>query len=128
MSAPLALLALAVTFSVSGCGGSSSSDTSTTGAGRGGFFQSATVRACLKKQGVALPSFPRNGARRRPGGFGGPRTGTTPTRAPRGRFGGPGSARFAKLRKALRTCGVSFRGGPGGPPGQGAPPAGAPTS
>jgi hypothetical protein len=128
----LSALALAACGSDSTSSGSATtSPASARGPGTGrGFAQDPTVRACLQKQGIALPA-------RRPGGrppgaggrrYGGaPPTGTTTT--PRtGTNARPGSrgdrdpAQFAKLQAALKKCGVQMRGGrPGGAPPNGAP-------
>ena len=119
--------ALLVTLALAGCGGSSSSTdtnagasggagTAQTGGARRGFLQDPKVVACLKKQGVTVPS-----ARRGNGGTtdGQPPTGTN-RRPPSGQGSpnGPGSAQFQKLRAALQKCGVDFRGAPpnGQPP------------
>jgi hypothetical protein len=91
--------------------------------GFGGLASDPKVVACLKKEGVALPS---RGAR--PGGQGGgvPPAGGTGT-APNG--GSPGGARpggggqFQKVRDALKKCGITLPGRPGGAT-QGAPPSG----
>src|SRR5438093_755158 len=97
---------LALAGLVAGCGSSSngSSTSSTQQRGRG-FASDPKVVACLKKQGVTLPT-----RRGRPPGANGQRP------------GGAGSAQFQKLRAALQKCGVTppqpGQGGPGG----GAPP------
>jgi hypothetical protein len=122
----LAALAAAVILGLTACGGSSSAkagaSASTTPAvpGRGGFFGAARdpkVAACLKKQGVTLPT----GRAPRPNGT--PPAGRPRNRAPRG---GAFLQRFQKLRTALQKCGVKlptrpFNGPPGGaPPSSGA--------
>jgi hypothetical protein len=116
-------VAAAAVLGLAACGGGSSSTTSsttTTGAqaGRGGFLSAARdpkVTACLKKQGVTLPS-----GRSRQGNGGRPPTRTTPNGTPPAgggrRFGN--SAQFQKLRTALQKCGVKL---PAGPAGGGAP-------
>ena len=83
------------------------------------------MQACLKKQGVTVPS----GRSRRPNGTrtapnGTPPTSTTPGSPPRNSRRGGNSAQFQKLRAALQKCGVKLPTGPpgGGPPG-GVPPA-----
>jgi hypothetical protein len=119
-----ALGALLIVLCLAACGSdSNSSSTASTGAGAGqpgnarrGFLQDPKVVACLKKQGVTIPSGRR--------GNGGPPDGQPPTgtnrRPPSGQGSpnGPGSAQFQKLRAALQKCGVDFRGGPpsGQPP------------
>jgi hypothetical protein len=129
----VAISAVVIALGVSACGSdSNSSSTASAGAGanrpgngRGGFLQDPKVVACLKKQGVTLPS----GRRRGNGGLpnGGPPTGTdgqpptgTNRRPPSGQGtpNGPGSAQFQKLRAALQKCGVDIRGRPptGQPP------------
>jgi len=127
------LAALGLAACGSGSSSSSASAGSTTpqgGARGGGFFgaaQDPKVVACLKKQGVTLPT----GRFQRGNGSGQPATGTTPSGAPptsttpngpRRNFRG-NSAQFQKLRPALQKCGVKL---PTGPPGGGgaAPPAG----
>ena len=127
--------ALVVCLGLTACGGSSSSSGSGSstqpGAGRGpgfGFASSPKVAACLKKQGVTLPS----GGRRRQGGNGAPPTttnGVPPTttngRPPASGFRGRNPGQFQKLQKALKACGVTFpQGGPGGAPPNGQAPGG----
>jgi len=130
-----AISALVIALGVSACGSdSNSSSTASAGAGanrpgngRRGFLQDPKVVACLKKQGVTLPSGRR-------GGNGGPPNGRPPTgtdgqpptgtnrRPPSGQGApnGAGSAPFQKLRAALQKCGVDF----GGQPPNGQPPQG----
>jgi len=119
-----AISALVIALGVAACGSdSNSSSTASAGAGanqpgnaRRGFLQDPKVVACLKKQGVTIPSGRR--------GNGGPPNGQPPTgtnrRPPPGQGApnGPGSAQFQKLRAALQKCGVDFRGEPanGQPP------------
>jgi hypothetical protein len=122
--------ALVIALCVGACGGdSSSSSGANTGAGsaanppgngRRGFLQDPKVVACLKKQGVTIPSRPRgngppNGQNGQPptGTDGQPPTGTN-RRPPSGQGApnGPGSAQFQQLREALQKCGVDFRGRP----------------
>jgi hypothetical protein len=123
-----ALGAFLIVLCLGACG-SDSNTSSTAGAGAGanqpgnarrGLLQDPKVVACLKKQGVTVPSGRR--------GNGGPPNGQPPTgtnrRPPSGQDApnGPGSAQFQKLRAALQKCGVDFRGGPPNgqpPPGQG---------
>ena len=123
----LGALMLVAALIVAGCG-SSDSSTSTqaaAGQGRGGFQLTADQQACLKKQGVTLPTGARRGGQggfRRPTGQGGP-TGQRPTggRGPTGRRGptGAGGANFQKMQKAFAACGVQFGGGDGAPPAPG---------
>jgi hypothetical protein len=115
--------ALLIALLLAACG-SGSTTTTNASAGDGasrpdgarrGFLQDPTVVACLKKQGVTLPSRPRRGQGDAP-----PSGQSRPNRR-------PDSAQFQKLRAALQKCGVDFRGGPpnGQPPpqdqGQGTP-------
>ena len=110
--------ALVVALCVGACG-SDSNSTSTAGAGAGGtarrgFFQDPKVVACLKKEGVTVPSGRRRGNGGPPNGQNGqPPTGTN-RRPPSGQGApnGAGSAQFQKLRAALQKCGVDFRGRP----------------
>jgi hypothetical protein len=123
-----AVSALVIALGVAACGSdSNSSSTANAGAGasqpgngRRGFLQDPKVVACLKKQGVTIPSGPRgNGPPNAQDGQ--PPTGTN-RRPPSGQGGpnGPGSAQFQKLRAALQKCGVDLRGGaPNGQPPQG---------
>jgi hypothetical protein len=117
--------ALVIALCVGACGSDSNPSSSTNagaGNGRRGFLQDPKVVACLKKQGVTLPSRPRGNGGPPEGGNGQPPTGTN-RRPPSGQGGpnGPGSAQFQKLRAALQKCGVDFRGRPpnGQPQGQG---------
>jgi hypothetical protein len=119
--------ALLLALCVAACGSSGSKTSSNANAGAGqpggprrGFLQDPKVVACLKKQGVTIPS--------RPGGGGGPPgapNGQPPTdtnrRPPSGQGqpnSGSGSPQFQKLRAALQKCGVTFQGRPpnGQPP------------
>ena len=123
--------ALVAALCVGACG-SDSNSTSTASAGAGanapgnarrGFLQDPKVVACLKKQGVTIPSGRRGNGGPPNSQNGQPPTGTN-RRPPSGQGGpnGPGSAQFQKLRAALQKCGVTFRGRPpnGQPPqGQG---------
>jgi hypothetical protein len=114
----LACTLLAVVLASCGGGGGSGSGTTSSsnpqGAqqrrGFGALAGDPKVRACLQKQGVTLPSRP-NG----PGGNGGPPSGGG---TPGGRRPGQNSARFQKLQKALKACGVTLPApGQGGPAG-----------
>ena len=113
-----ALSALVIALCVAACGSDSNqSSGANTGAGatqpgngRRGFFQDPKVVACLKQQGVTIPSRPRPGNGQPPASGQG-----RPNRR-------PDSAQAQKLRAALQKCGVDFRGGPPNgqpPPGQG---------
>ncbi|UTI65484.1 hypothetical protein NBH00_04535 [Paraconexibacter antarcticus] len=107
------------------------------------------VAACLRKQGVRLPTGRRRPPRGSAGPYGGPGAGPGAGPPPAGagvppagagtppagarRFRRGGTAQFQQLRKALAACGVSVPQAPGGVPGAAAPatPAtttGAPTS
>jgi hypothetical protein len=96
------LLPALLIVGLSGCGGGGSSAATTQQPQRRGFvFNNPKVAACLKQQGVQVPSRPR-------GQFGRPPAGQAPRRRPPG-----GSARFQKLREALQKCGATpprFRG------------------
>lgn len=111
--------AILAVLSLAACGSSSTSTAASAGAGtsrqggaRRGFLQDPKVVACLKKQGVTAPSFPRRGNGGPPNGqppSGQPPSGQTrPNRR-------PDSGQFQKLRAALQKCGVDFgRRPPGG--------------
>jgi hypothetical protein len=109
--------ALLIALLLAACGSGSTTTTTNASAGNGtrrpdgarrGFLQDPKVVACLKKQGVTLPSRPRRGQGGPP-----PSGQSRPNRR-------PDSARFQQLRAALQKCGVDFRGGPpnGQPPPQ----------
>lgn len=124
----VALGALLLALCLAACGGSSPSTNSNAGAssgagqpggGRRGFLQDPKVVACLKKEGVTVPSRPRNGAP--PGGQNGQPPSGQDGQPPSGQGAPnrrPRSAQFGKLRAALQKCGVSFQGRPpdGQPP------------
>jgi hypothetical protein len=124
----VALGALLLALCLAACGGSSPSTNSTAGAGSGagqpgggrrGFRQDPKVVACLKKEGVAVPSRPRNGGA--PGGQNGQPPSGQDGQPPSGQGAPnrrPRSAQFEKLRAALQKCGVTFQGRPrdGQPP------------
>jgi|SRR5947209_5927600 len=96
LSAPVALIALAATVAVAGCGGGSSSSGTTTASNAlasGGGGRRAAIAACLKKQGLNLPQRPRGEGRGGPGLFGGG--------GRRRRFQNP------QFRAALRKCGIN---------------------
>jgi len=90
-----------VVVGLAACGSSSSDPGSTTTSGsaqqqqgaRRGIFSDPKVQACLKKAGVQLPQFRRNGQRPPGGGF-------------------RNSPEFQKLRDALQKCGVTPPNGP----------------
>jgi hypothetical protein len=124
--------ALLVVLSLAACGSDSSTSTGTNpgasnspGNARGGFLRDPKVVACLKQQGVIIPSRPRSGDGGAPGGQEGqPPSGQPPNGQPPSGQGGPNrdSAQMQKLRAALQKCGVDFgRGPPNGqsPQGQG---------
>jgi hypothetical protein len=108
---------VAAALGLGACGGGSSSSSNAgqpqQQAGRGAFLRDPKVLACLKKQGVTLPTF------RRPQNGQAP-NGQPPANRPRRNRD---SAQFQKLRAALQKCGVTLPngGGPGGgpPPNQG---------
>jgi hypothetical protein len=117
---------LIVSLGLTACGGDSSSSSTAAQAqqqghpgrnARGAFLQDPKVQACLKKQGVTIPTFrrPQNG-QQPPNGQ--PPNGQPPSGQRRDRNNGD----FEKLRAALQKCGVTFpnRGNGGGaPPNQG---------
>jgi hypothetical protein len=79
------------------------------------------VVACLKKEGVTIPSRPRGADGGPPGGQDGQPPSGQDGQPPSGQGapnGQPGSAPFQKLRAALQKCGVNFQGRPpnGQPP------------
>jgi hypothetical protein len=105
--ASAAVGALLLTLALVACGASSSSTetnagTARPGGARRGFLQDPKVVACLKKEGVTVPSRPRRAN-------GGPPSAQNRPRR---------SAQFQKLRAALQKCGVTFQGRPpsGQPP------------
>jgi hypothetical protein len=124
----VAVGALLLALCLAACGGSSPSTNSNAGAsagagqpggGRRGFLQDPKVVACLKKEGVTVPSRPRNGGP--PGGQNGQPPSGQDGQPPSGQGAPnrrPSSAQFQKLRAALQKCGVSFQGRPpdGQPP------------
>jgi hypothetical protein len=122
--------ALLIALCLAACGSSTPSTSSDANAGSGaaqpgsggsGFLQDPKVVACLKKEGVTLPSRPGGGNGGPPGGQNGQppsgENGQPPSgqRRPNRR---PDSAQFQKLRAALQKCGVTFQGRPpnGQPP------------
>lgn len=131
-SSSFAATALTVAFLATGltaCGGGSGSSPSSNANAAGqqqrrgpGFFNvSAKVRACLKKQGVTLPTggrrFNRPPNGQPPAGTNAqPPSGGAPQGAGRGN-----SAQFQKLRQALAKCGAQLPQG-GAPNGNGGPP------
>ena len=134
-SLPVCAAVLVIAVGVGACG-SDSNTTSTAspgaaatapGNGRRGSLQDPKVVACLKQQGVTIPSGRGGGNGGPPSGQNGqPQNGQPPTgtnrRPPSGQGApnGPGSAQFQKLRAALQKCGVDF----GGRPPNGQPPQG----
>jgi hypothetical protein len=124
--------ALLISLCLAASGSSNSSTTSNAnanagagatqpGGGRRGFLQDPKVVACLKKEGVTIPSRPRGGNGGPPGGQNGQPPSGQNGRPPSGQGqpnGRPGSAQFQKLRAALQKCGVTFQGRPpnGQPP------------
>jgi hypothetical protein len=121
---------LILALGLTACGGGSSSSSTAAQAqqqgqpgrnGRGAFLQDPKVQACLKKQGVTIPTFrrPQNG--QAPNGQ--PRNGQPPSgQAPNGQRRNRNNGDFEKLRAALQKCGVTFPNpgnGGGPPPGQG---------
>jgi hypothetical protein len=141
------VIALVLVLGLVACGGDSGSGSATTasqGANAGrNFLADPKVQACLKKQGVTVPSGRRpNGGNGQPpgdgsgqppaGGNGQPPAGGNeqppaggngqPPTATNGRPPGAqrNSAQFQKLRAALQKCGVTFpnRGNGAPPPSQ----------
>ena len=122
--------ALLLTLALAACGGSDSTTDTNAGAGAGaaqsgggprGFLQDPKVVACLKKEGVTVPSRPRGADGGPPGGRNGQPPSGQDGQPPSGQGapnGGAGSAQFQKLRAALQKCGVTFQGRPpnGQPP------------
>jgi hypothetical protein len=111
------VIALVIVLGLAACGGGSGSGSGTNASanqqpnGGRGFLSDPKVQACLKKQGVTVPS-----GGRRPNG-GGPPNGQPPGggngQPPTGTNGRPqggqgNSAQFQKLRAALQKCGVNF--------------------
>jgi hypothetical protein len=119
-AAAIAVLA-AATVALGACGSSSNASSSSAqptqqqGQQQGGgpfASLSASTRACVEKQGVTLPTGRRPGNGQPPNG-----------QPPAGTAGRPANSdRFAKMRAALKKCGVNL---PSRPPG-GGPPQGAP--
>jgi hypothetical protein len=118
--------ATAAALVLASCGGSSPSATTAAAArpaeGPGGFALTSQQRACLKREGVTLPTRP-SGNRRPPAGgappqgYGPPPDGAGPPQdgsgAPPAR-GGDDSSHFGRLRAAMQKCGITFRGRRGG--------------
>jgi hypothetical protein len=117
-AARLIVIVSVVAVGVAACGGGGSSGSASgsasssaqQGNGRRAGLRDPKVQACLKKQGVTLPSGRRPNGRPPSAGNGQPRT--RPNGSPRN------SAQFQKLREALQKCGVQFpnRGQNGAPP------------
>ena len=118
--------ALLIATGLAACGSSSSTSTNASaaapatrpgGRARRGFLRDPKVVACLKQEGVTIPSSPR-GANAPPGGDSG-QSGRPPSGQGR-RNRRPDSPQFQKLRAALQKCGVTFPGRPpNGQPAQG---------
>jgi hypothetical protein len=133
--APVALSTLTViaALGLSACGGSGGDAQGDSGSGSssgrqngGGPFaalQDKKVQACLKQQGVTVPTRPAGGQRpdgngQPPSGYGPPQNGQPPSgdaQRPRGGFGGGFSD---ELRAALKKCGVDLPQGGQRAPGQ----------
>jgi hypothetical protein len=139
----VATVLVATALVLAACGGASGSPSNAAFAGqrsrRGFVAQTPKVRACLQKQGVTLPrgggrfrgnggpppagtsTLPRTGTNAQPpSGAGGPPPGAggPPPGAGGPRRGGArrDPAQFAKLRAALKKCGVTPPArGPGAP-------------
>lgn len=123
----------AASSSGGGAGAAGGAGATGPGGGPGRIFGAARdpkVAACLKQQGVTLPTAPRRpptggsvpyggaGAGAPPAGVGVPPTGTgTPPAGARRFRRGAGGAQFQRLRKALAACGVSVPQAPAGAPG-----------
>jgi hypothetical protein len=94
-----ALIAIAATVAVAGCGGGSSSSgtnaSASNAAANAGGGRRAAIAACLKKQGLSVPQRPRGQGRGGPGLFGG------------GAGGGGGRFQSSQFRAALRKCGIN---------------------
>ncbi len=133
---PIALSTLAViaVLGLSACGGSSgdaqgdsgsagSSSGRQNGGGPFAALQDKKVQACLKQQGVTVPTAPAggqqpNGNGQPPSGYGPPQNGQPPSgdgQRPQGGFGGGFSD---ELRAALKKCGVDLPQRGQRPPGQ----------
>jgi hypothetical protein len=122
--------ALLIAVGLAACGSSGTSTTSNAdvgagaaqpGGGQRGFLQDPKVVACLKKEGVTVPSRPRGGNGGPPGGQNGQPPSGQDGQPPAGQGRPnrrPDSAQFQKLRAALQKCGVTFQGRPpnGQPP------------
>jgi hypothetical protein len=117
----------AATVALGACGSSSNASTSSAQPAQqqgrqqgGGPFASlsASARACVAKQGVTLPTGRGPGNGQAPNGQ--PPNGQAPNgQPPAGAAGRPANSdRFAKMRAALKKCGVNL---PSRPPGGGAP-------
>jgi hypothetical protein len=120
-----AVSCLAVGLAACGDSGSGSGSISTSGPqanARQGLFSDPKVQACLKNEGVEVPSFRRGNGQPPSGGDGQPPSGDSgqpPSgqRPPDGGF--RNSAQAEKIRKALQKCGVTLPNrGQNGPPQQ----------
>ncbi|HUH81635.1 MAG TPA: hypothetical protein VLZ06_09950 [Solirubrobacteraceae bacterium] len=113
----LALLMIAVAaIALAACGSSSGSNTTTNGASTtkasgGGSSRFASLRACLAKEGITLPSGPSNGATGSTGSTGSTGQGGFP--GARGGFKLPEGVSRQKFQEALKKCGggAGFGGG-----------------
>ncbi len=125
------VLLAACALGVGACGSSDSTSTTNASAsqgaggqrnGPGAVLRDPKVQACLKKQGVTIPSFrrPPGSGQRPPGGSGqggGQSGGSGGQRPPGGGAnGGRFAQRFQQLRAALQKCGVQLPQGGGRPP------------
>jgi hypothetical protein len=118
------VIALVIALGLAACGGGSSPGAASNANanqppnGGRGFLSDPKVQACLKKQGVTVPSgrrpnggSPPNG--QAPGGGNGQPPSGGNGQAPNGGNGRPpggqrNSAQFQKLRTALQKCGVTL--------------------
>jgi hypothetical protein len=105
----VAMLVIAGAITLAACGGSSSSSTASsakaTAQNAGGQSRIASLRACLQKQGITLPSAP-SGAGGQPGAA--PGNGTPPA----GGATPPEGGSQSKVQEAIKKCGGgSFPGG-----------------
>ncbi len=135
----LAACAAMLALGVAGCGSDSGSGSSSTSANAnrpGRFSLTAAQRSCLQKAGVR---FGRPPGGRPPGTYGAPPPGATNGAPPPGATNGapppgrrivrPTAKQQAKIRAALKKCGINLpMPGQGGGPGPGAPGQVPPTS
>jgi hypothetical protein len=118
-----ALVLVALSTLVAGCGiSSSTSSSASTSASAGLSTGRAKLAACLKQHGITLPAGRGPGAGAPPGGAPGAGSGNPPAgapgsgtgtnsggRPPGGFFGGAGSN--SRFRDALKACGANFPAG-----------------